>query len=97
MAVTSLFGLGSEALTFSTSIRLHYPRDAAAAASGACYMRTWSSGLAGKQCRTVACEVNLALPNPGSLAFHAKRGFIEVGRMLTSDGRHVALLEKDIR
>jgi len=48
---------------------------------------------AGNKCRTVACEVNLAPPNVASLAFHARCGFVEVGRMWTADGRHAALLE----
>jgi uncharacterized protein len=51
---------------------------------------------AGNKCRTVTCEVNLAPPNTGSLAFHASCGFVEVGRMTTSDTRHVALLEHDL-
>ena len=49
-----------------------------------------------KPCRTLVCEVNLSPPNPGSLAFHAKCGFTEVGQMLTSDGRRAALHEKKI-
>jgi predicted GNAT superfamily acetyltransferase len=56
-------------------------------------LEKWARGNGG---RTLACEVNLEPPNPGSLAFHARCGFIEVGRMLTSDGRHAALLERDI-
>ncbi|MFT3807781.1 GNAT family N-acetyltransferase [Arenimonas sp.] len=40
----------------------------------------------------LACEVNLLPPNPGSLAFHARIGFAEVGRMGTRDGREVCLL-----
>jgi predicted GNAT superfamily acetyltransferase len=47
-------------------------------------------------CRSLNCEVNLDPPNPGSLAFHKSYGFIEIGRMHTSDGRHVALLQKEL-
>jgi predicted GNAT superfamily acetyltransferase len=47
-------------------------------------------------CRSLNCEVNLDPPNPGSLAFHRSYGFIEIGRMRTSDGRHVALLQKQV-
>jgi predicted GNAT superfamily acetyltransferase len=50
-----------------------------------------------RQCRSLNCEVNLDPPNPESLEFHASYGFVEIGRMHTSDGRHVALLEKEIR
>lgn len=47
-------------------------------------------------CRSLNCEVNLDPPNPGSLAFHRSYGFIEIGRMHTSAGRHVALLQKEV-
>lgn len=40
----------------------------------------------------LACEVNVLPPNPASLAFHARVGFAEAGRMATSDGREVCLL-----
>lgn len=44
--------------------------------------------------RSLNCEVNLHPPNPRSMAFHLRRGFTEVGRMTTTDGRRVALLRK---
>jgi predicted GNAT superfamily acetyltransferase len=44
----------------------------------------------------VTCEVNLDPPNPQSLAFHAARGFREVGRLRVRDGRFVSLLELQI-
>jgi predicted GNAT superfamily acetyltransferase len=44
----------------------------------------------------IVCEVNLEPPNPQSLAFHAARGFVEVGRLRVTDGRFVALLECEI-
>lgn len=41
----------------------------------------------------VLCEVNLDPPNPGSLAFHSRLGFVEVGRQQTKGGANtVALL-----
>lgn len=41
----------------------------------------------------VLCEVNLEPPNPGSLAFHTRLGFVEVGRQQTHGGENtVALL-----
>jgi predicted GNAT superfamily acetyltransferase len=42
----------------------------------------------------LVCEVNLRPENPRSLAFHAKLGFAEAGRLEVSDGRRVALLER---
>lgn len=42
----------------------------------------------------LVCEVNLEPANPRSLAFHARQGFREVGRLEVSDGRSVALLER---
>ncbi len=44
----------------------------------------------------MALEVNLVPPNPASLAFHARRGYAEVGRL--GDADHlVVLLTKDLR
>ncbi|WP_395639339.1 GNAT family N-acetyltransferase [Pseudolysinimonas sp.] len=41
----------------------------------------------------ITCEVNVRPPNPGSLAFHARLGFVEVGRQQTKGGANeVALL-----
>ncbi len=40
----------------------------------------------------VLCEVNLEPPNPGSLAFHSRLGFIEVGRQSTKGGANVVAL-----
>lgn len=40
----------------------------------------------------LVCEVNLEPPNPGSLRFHTRLGFVEVGQMKTEDGRLVHLL-----
>lgn len=46
---------------------------------------------------SLACEVNVLPPNPGSMAFHLRRGFVEVGRLRTSDGRVAALLRKQLK
>ena len=43
----------------------------------------------------LALEVNAEPPNPASLAFHAARGFAEVGR-LGAPGKTVAMLAKDL-
>ncbi|HET8983563.1 MAG TPA: GNAT family N-acetyltransferase [Pedococcus sp.] len=43
----------------------------------------------------LALEVNAEPPNPASLAFHAARGFAEVGR-LGGPGKTVAMLAKDL-
>lgn len=45
----------------------------------------------------VTCEVNVRPPNPGSLAFHARLGFVEVGRQQTKGGANeVALLARPV-
>jgi uncharacterized protein len=45
----------------------------------------------------VTCEVNLRPRNDASLAFHAARGFVEVGQQDTSGGRlRVALLARPL-
>jgi uncharacterized protein len=44
----------------------------------------------------LTCEVNVRPANPGSLAFHLGRGFIEVGRQDTGGGVTVALLAKPV-
>jgi len=40
----------------------------------------------------VLCEVNLEPPNPGSLAFHQRLGFVEVGRQSTKGGANLVAL-----
>lgn len=40
----------------------------------------------------IDCEVNVEPPNPGSLAFHARLGFAEVGRQPTKGGTVVVAL-----
>jgi len=44
----------------------------------------------------LTCEVNLDPPNQRSLRLHGSRGFLEVGRLHTTDGRYVALLRRRI-
>jgi predicted GNAT superfamily acetyltransferase len=46
---------------------------------------------------SLVCEVNETPPNPGSMAFHLRRGFVRVDGLSTSDGRVVALLSKQLR
>ncbi|RLP82788.1 GNAT family N-acetyltransferase [Mycetocola lacteus] len=47
---------------------------------------------------TVTCEVNTDPPNPGSLAFHTRLGFEQVGTLSTKGGSvSVALLEAPVR
>lgn len=46
----------------------------------------------------VTCEVNLEPPNPQSLAFHARLGFVAVGEQVTKGGSvRVALLARPVR
>ncbi|UFS60952.1 GNAT family N-acetyltransferase [Subtercola endophyticus] len=40
----------------------------------------------------VFCEVNLSPPNPGSLRFHHRLGFVEVGQQATKGGAFVVSL-----
>jgi len=40
----------------------------------------------------VTCEVNVEPPNPGSLRFHARLGFVEVGRQATKGNTIVVSL-----
>ena len=42
----------------------------------------------------LCCEVNLEPPNPGSLRFHHRIGFTEVGRHSPQQGYVVSLLQK---
>ncbi len=45
----------------------------------------------------LTCEVNLRPPNPGSIVFHERMGFREVGRQETEGGtKEVALMEKGL-
>jgi len=47
--------------------------------------------------KRVVCEVNVEPPNPGSDAFHAALGFVEVGRqLLAGSGKTVRYLSKNI-
>jgi hypothetical protein len=42
----------------------------------------------------IVCEVNLQPPNPGSDAFHARLGFVEVGRADLPGGKAVRYLRR---
>lgn len=45
----------------------------------------------------VTCEVNIDPPNPGSMKFHGRLGFIEVGQQATKEGTvTVAMLSRKI-
>ena len=46
----------------------------------------------------LTCEVNLAPPNPDSMAFHARLGFAEVGQLESEGGKkRVSLMVKVLR
>jgi len=45
---------------------------------------------------TVAAEINSTPPNPGSDAFHAALGFVEVGKGSPYAGKHVRYLMKTV-
>jgi len=45
----------------------------------------------------LTCEVNLQPPNPGSLAFHTKLGFVEAGQLESEGGKkRVSLMVKKL-
>jgi predicted GNAT superfamily acetyltransferase len=44
----------------------------------------------------MVCDVNVDPPNDASLAFHAARGYSEVGRLAHGDVKTVALLSKEL-
>ena len=44
----------------------------------------------------LTCEVNLDPPNPGSMAFHKKLGFAEVGQLVADEGKLVSLMVKAV-
>ena len=44
----------------------------------------------------VGCEVNLDPPNPASDSFHARLGFMEVGRAQLGNGKTVRYLERNL-
>ena len=44
----------------------------------------------------LTCEVNLEPPNPGSMAFHKKLGFAEVGQLVADEGKLVSLMVKEL-
>ncbi len=52
-------------------------------------------GYAAPRSRMV-CEVNSDPPNVESLAFHARRGYREVGHLLQADGHTTVMLEKPL-
>ncbi len=44
----------------------------------------------------VVCEVNIAPPNPGSVAFHEKLGFVAVGEQAFVNGKVVRYFERKL-
>jgi predicted GNAT superfamily acetyltransferase len=44
----------------------------------------------------MVCDVNVEPPNEASLAFHARRGYREVGRLAHGSEKTVALLSKEL-
>lgn len=46
--------------------------------------------------RRLTCEVNAEPPNHASLAFHAARGYVEVGRLEHGGGKVTTMLSKEL-
>lgn len=44
----------------------------------------------------MVCEVNLLPPNPPSLAFHAARGYSQIGRLSSGPEKVVGMLSKEV-
>ena len=44
----------------------------------------------------LVCEVDVEPPNPGSLAFHKKKGFVEVSRQVVAHGKAVSLQVRSV-
>ena len=52
--------------------------------------------IASAQHSLLCCEVNLEPPNPGSLRFHHRIGFIEVGQHSPQQNYRVSMLSKNL-
>ena len=50
----------------------------------------------GRGLTALVCEVNVAPPNPVSLAFHTRRGFVEVAQQPYGEGKMVAMLAQNL-
>jgi predicted GNAT superfamily acetyltransferase len=64
---------------------------------GRCLYGCIETDAAARGFRALVCEVNIDPPNPGSLAFHRKLGFREVGRGAVPSGKKVMYLRKSIQ
>ncbi|BEJ15933.1 hypothetical protein CspHIS471_0505380 [Cutaneotrichosporon sp. HIS471] len=65
----------------------------AASAGGRGYARALYDDLRASSKKRLVCEINVHPPNPGSVAFHTKMGFREVGRAELDNGKTVAYFE----
>jgi uncharacterized protein len=50
-----------------------------------------------KVCGRLTCEVNAEPPNEASIAFHARRGYVEAGRLTHDCGKVTSMLVKELR
>jgi predicted GNAT superfamily acetyltransferase len=60
--------------------------------AGALYQALKQQAQAQGQVRLV-CEINLEPPNPGSVAFHTRQGFQQVGEATLANGKRVGYFE----
>lgn len=44
----------------------------------------------------ICAEVNLQPPNPGSIAFHLARGFVQVGELMHAEEKKVAMFVREL-
>lgn len=85
------FSERSAAFLYVDRIVVH-PRLRGSGLGTALYQRVFARGRQ-QGAVEVTCEVNLQPPNPGSMAFHRRMGFGEIGRQWTKgDSIEVALL-----
>jgi predicted GNAT superfamily acetyltransferase len=60
------------------------------------FYRRAEAHAAAAGCAWLVCEVDVEPPNHGSLAFHRRLGFVEVGRQMVGGGKVVSMQVRDV-